>query len=54
MRTHKTFLHNLGNIYEMNTFLTVSPRAVFRTQSKVYDGAFFAKIVNDFEQLTLL
>ena len=28
--------------------LTVSPRAVFRTQPKVYGGAFFAKLVNNF------
>ena len=41
-------LHNLGNIFKMNTFLAVSPRTVFRTQSKVYDGAFLQKIVNDF------
>ena len=41
-------LHNLGNIFEMNTFLTVSPRAVFWIQSKVNGGAFFAKIVNNF------
>ena len=41
-------LHNLGNIFKMNTFLALSPRAVFRAQSKVYVGAFFAKIVNDF------
>ena len=44
----KKVLHNLGNILKMNTFLTVSPRAVFRTQSKVYGGTFFAKIVNNF------
>ena len=39
----KKVLHKLGNIFKMNTFLTVSPRAVFRTQSKVYGGAFFCK-----------
>ena len=36
-------LYNLGNIFEMNTFLTVSPRAVFRTRSEVYGGAFLQK-----------
>ena len=41
-------LHDFGNIFKMNTFLIVSPRAVFKTQSKVYGGAFFAKLVNDF------
>ena len=43
IKTQKV-LHN----FKMNTFLTVSPRALFRTQSKVYGGALFAKIVNDF------
>ena len=33
-------LHNLGNIFKMNSFLTVLARAVFRTQLKVYCGAF--------------
>ena len=33
-------LYNLRNIFKMNTFLTVSPWTVFRTRSKVYDGAF--------------
>ena len=32
----------------MATFLTVLPRAVFKTQSKVYGGAFVQKIVNNF------
>ena len=49
----KKVLRNLGNILKMNTFLTVLPRAVFRTQSKVYGGTFFAKIVNNFQLLTL-
>ena len=35
----------------MNNFLTVLLRAVFRTQSKVYGGA-FAKIVKGFWLLT--
>ena len=29
----------------MNTFLTVSPRAVFRARSKVYGGAFLQKLL---------
>ena len=32
----------------MGSFFEVLPRVVFRTQSKVYVGAFFAKIVDDF------
>ena len=36
-------LHNLGNIFKMNTFLAVLPRAVFRTQSEVCGGAFLQK-----------
>ena len=40
IKTHKKVLYNLGNIFKMNTFLTVLPRFVFRTQSKVYGGAF--------------
>ena len=36
----KKVLQNLQNIFKMNTFLTVSLRAIFRTQSKVYTGAF--------------
>ena len=36
-------LDNFGNIFKMNTFLTVLPRAVFRTQSKAYGGAFLQK-----------
>ena len=60
IKTQKV-LHNLGNIFKMNTFLTVSPRTVFRTQlylvfqslSQMSFGAkvkwsFFAKIVNNF------
>ena len=43
IKTHKKVLHNLGNIFKMNTFLTVLPRTVFRTQSKVYGGAFLQK-----------
>ena len=39
----KTVLYNSGNIFKMNTFLTLSPRAVFRSQSKVYGGAFLQK-----------
>ena len=42
MKTQKA-LHNWGHIFKMNTFLTVLPRAVFRTQSKVYGGAFLQK-----------
>ena len=51
MKTQRV-LHNLGNVFKMNTFLTLMPRAVFRTQSKVYAGVFFAKIVNYFLLLT--
>ena len=40
IETHKKVLHNLGNILKMITFLTVLPRTMFRTQSKVFDGAF--------------
>ena len=47
VRTEKKVLCNLGNIFKMNTSLTVLPRAVFKTQSKVYGGTFFAKVVND-------
>ena len=36
----------------MNTFLAISPEAVFRIQSKVYCGAFFVKTVNNFLLLT--
>ena len=36
-------LHNLGNIFKLNTFLTVLPRALFRTQSKIYGGAFLQR-----------
>ena len=32
----------------MASFLTVLPRAVSRTQLKVYGGAFFAKIIVNF------
>ena len=42
IKTHKV-LRNLGNAFTMNTFLTISPRAVFRIQSKVYGGAFLRK-----------
>ena len=42
IKTQKV-LYNFGNGFKMNTFLTVLPRAVFRIQSKVYGGAFFAK-----------
>ena len=42
IKTQKV-LYNLGKIFKMNTFLSVSPRAVFRTQSKVYGGAFLQK-----------
>ena len=41
-------LHNLGNIFKMNTFLTVSLRAVFRTQSEVYGGAYLQKLLATF------
>ena len=37
------FLHNWGNIFLMATFLTVLPRVIFRTQSKVYGEAFLQK-----------
>ena len=40
IKTHKKVLQNLGNIFKMNTSLTVSPRAVFNVQSKVCGGAF--------------
>ena len=36
-------LHNLRNIFKMNTFLTVLSRAIFRTQSKAYGGVFLQK-----------
>ena len=39
IKTQKV-LHNLGNIFKMNI---VSPRAAFKTQSKVYGGAFLQK-----------
>ena len=42
IKTQKV-LRNLGNTFKMNTFLTISPRAVFRIQSKVYGGAFLRK-----------
>ena len=45
-------LHNFGNIFKMNTLFTVLPRTVFRTKSKCYGGASFAKIVNNFQLLT--
>ena len=48
IKTRKKVLHNLGSIFKMNIFLTVPPRAVFRTQPKVYGGAFFAKIIDNF------
>ena len=35
IRTHKKVLYNLGNIFKMNTFSTVLPRAVFRTQKSM-------------------
>ena len=35
----KKVLHNLGNFFKMSAFLTLLPRDVFRTQSKVYGGA---------------
>ena len=37
-----------GEIFLNGYFLTVLPRAILRTQPKVYGGAFFAKIVNKF------
>ena len=49
-RHTKKVLHNLGNIFKMNTFSAVSPK--FRTQSKVYGGTSFAKLVNNFWLLT--
>ena len=37
-------LHNWGNIFLiMGTFLSVLARVVFKTQSKVYGGAFLQK-----------
>ena len=48
IKTHKKVLHNFGNIFKMNTFLIVSPRAIFRTQLKVNGRDFFAKLVNNF------
>ena len=47
LKTQKVF-RNLGNIFKMNTFLTVLPKAVFRTQSKVYGGAFLQKYLTTF------
>ena len=41
-------LRNWENIFLMVTFLTALAGAVIRTQSKVYGGDFFAKIVNEF------
>ena len=32
---------------------TLPGRGVFKTQSKIYDGAFFAKIVHDFQSSTI-
>ena len=32
----------------LDAFWTVSPRDVSQTQSKIYGGAFFAKIINKF------
>ena len=40
LKTQKV-LHNWGNIFQIVTFLTVLLRAIFRTQLKVYGGAFF-------------
>ena len=47
IKTQKV-LRNLGNIFKMNTFLTVSPRAVFRTQLKAFGGAFLQKLLTNF------
>ena len=40
-------LHNLRNIFKMNTFLTVLPRAILELNQKPMVES-FAKIVNDF------
>ena len=37
-------LHNWGNLLN-GYFLTVLPRALFRTQPKVYGGAFSQKLL---------
>ena len=42
-KDRKKSLHDLGNIFKMNTFLTVLSGAVFTAQSKVFDGTFFVK-----------
>ena len=39
IKTQKV-LHNLENIFKMSTFLTTSPRALYRIQLKVYGEAF--------------
>ena len=50
IRTQKKVLYNLGNIFKMNTFSTVLPRAVFRTQKSMahyFAGYSFVVIVLD-------
>ena len=42
IKTQKV-LQNQENVFLMATFLTVLPRDVFRTQSKVYGGDFLQK-----------
>ena len=41
-------LHNWGNIALNGYFLTVLPRAVFKTQPKVYGGAFLEQYLTTF------
>ena len=41
-------LYNWEIYFKWVSFLRELPRAVYRTQPKVYGGIFFAKIANDF------
>ena len=45
---HKKFYRTGEISFKWLIFLTVLLRAEFRTQSKICDGAFFVKILNDF------
>ena len=47
---------SLGPFYSkphLSRGFTLPGRGVFKTQSKIYDGAFFAKIVHDFQSSTI-
>ena len=44
---HKKF-YITGEISFNGYFLVLLPKAIFRTQPKVYGGAFFAKLVDEF------